>query len=183
MATALERLFTEVAGVLMRRARRLYSEDPAPVGLDADLFALDAAPIGLSLALFPWARWQGTQVAVKLNVLLGLRTELPALCTCLLVAIAKPVNALPGSLHQVLPVFGIAALEQATLPELFAKLSTTGKLPPYPSSGKSMVFDQSAVPAAPWSHCFPSWSGCPLRQPFQLRPTRPTQRALPTKAC
>jgi hypothetical protein len=29
--------------------------------------------IDLSLALFPWARWQGTQAAVKLNVLLDLR--------------------------------------------------------------------------------------------------------------
>ncbi len=72
------RLFAEVAGVLMRRARRLYAEEPDPVGLDADLFALDATLIELSLALFPWARWQGTQAAVKLNVLLDLRADLPA---------------------------------------------------------------------------------------------------------
>lgn len=48
------------------------------LGLDADLFALDATLIELSLALFPWARWQGTQAAVKLNVLLDLRADLPA---------------------------------------------------------------------------------------------------------
>lgn len=72
------RLFAEVAGVLMRRARRLYADDPTPLGLDADLFALDATLIELSLALFPWARWQGTQAAVKLNVLLDLRADLPA---------------------------------------------------------------------------------------------------------
>jgi hypothetical protein len=47
------RLFAEVAGVLMRRARRLYADEPDPVGLDADLFALDATLIELSLALFP----------------------------------------------------------------------------------------------------------------------------------
>lgn len=72
------RLFAELAGVLMRRARRLYANEPTPLGLDADLFALDATLIELSLALFPWARWQGTQAAVKLNVLLDLRADLPA---------------------------------------------------------------------------------------------------------
>lgn len=72
------RLFAEVAGVLMRRARRLYASDPTPLDLDADLFALDATLIDLSLALFPWARWQGTQAAVKLNVLLDLRADVPA---------------------------------------------------------------------------------------------------------
>lgn len=72
------RLFAEVTGVLMRRARRLYAADPTPLDLDADLFALDATLIDLSLALFPWARWQGTQAAVKLNVLLDLRADVPA---------------------------------------------------------------------------------------------------------
>lgn len=71
------RLFAEVAGVLMRRARRLYADEPAPLDLDGDLFALDATLIDLSLALFPWARWQGTQAALKLNVLLDLRAEMP----------------------------------------------------------------------------------------------------------
>lgn len=71
------RLFAAVAGVLMRRARRLYADDPLPVPVGGDLFALDATLIELSLALFPWARWQGTQAAVKLNVLLDLRTEVP----------------------------------------------------------------------------------------------------------
>jgi hypothetical protein len=72
------RLFAEIAGVLMRRARRLYADEPAPLDLDAELFALDATLIELSVALFPWARWQGTHAAVKLNVLLDLRAELPA---------------------------------------------------------------------------------------------------------
>lgn len=72
------RLFAEVTGVLMRRARRLYAADPTPLDLDADLFALDATLIDLSLALFPWARWQGTQAAMKLNVLLDLRADVPA---------------------------------------------------------------------------------------------------------
>ncbi|PTX96685.1 hypothetical protein DB354_08515 [Opitutus sp. ER46] len=48
-----------------------------------------------------------------------------ALCAYLLVAIAKRENALPGTLHQVLQVISIAALEKVPLPELFAKLDTT----------------------------------------------------------
>ncbi|PTY01282.1 IS4 family transposase [Opitutus sp. ER46] len=72
------RMFAAVAGVLMRRARRLYQDEPAPLELDAELFALDATLIELSCALFPWARWQGTQAAMKLNVLLDLRGDVPA---------------------------------------------------------------------------------------------------------
>jgi hypothetical protein len=72
------RLFAEVAAVLMRRARRLYREQPSELGLEADLFALDATLIELSLALFPWARWQRNHAAMKLNVLLDLRGDIPA---------------------------------------------------------------------------------------------------------
>lgn len=72
------RVFAEVAGVLMRRARRLYADTPFELGLEADLFALDATVIDLSLALCPWARWQKDQASVKLNVLLDLRDDIPA---------------------------------------------------------------------------------------------------------
>jgi hypothetical protein len=74
-------LFAEIAMVLMRRARRLYADTPAELKLDGELFAIDASLIELSLAVFPWARWQGTQAAVKLNVMLAINTELPAFCT------------------------------------------------------------------------------------------------------
>jgi hypothetical protein len=74
-------LFAKIAMVLMRRARRLYADTPAELHLDGDLFAIDATLIELSLAIFPWARWQGTQAAVKLNVMLAVNTELPAFCT------------------------------------------------------------------------------------------------------
>jgi len=73
-----QQVFAEVAGVLMRRARRLYADQPAELDLEGDLFALDASVIDLSLALFPWARWQGTQAAVKINVLLDLKGDIPA---------------------------------------------------------------------------------------------------------
>ena len=75
------RLFADVTTVLMRRAQRLYAIDPSPLLLDGDLFAIDATLIDLSLTLFPWARWQGTQAAVKLNVMLAVASDLPAFCT------------------------------------------------------------------------------------------------------
>jgi hypothetical protein len=74
-------LFAEIAMVLMRRAKRLYAHTPTDLNLDGELFAIDASLIELSLAVFPWARWQGTQAAVKLNVMLAVNTELPAFCT------------------------------------------------------------------------------------------------------
>ena len=74
-------LFAAVAAVLMRRARRLYVAAPAEPELDGELFAIDSTLIDLSLALFPWARWQGTQAAVKLNVMLAVAGEIPHFCT------------------------------------------------------------------------------------------------------
>ena len=74
-------LFADIALHLMRQARRLYADTPAQLGLDGDLFAIDATLIDLSLSVFPWARWQGTQAAVKLNVMLAVNTELPAFCS------------------------------------------------------------------------------------------------------
>jgi len=71
------RVFSDIATVLMRRARRMYADTPFELGLEADLFALDATVIELSLALFPWARWQKQQASVKLNVLLDLREDIP----------------------------------------------------------------------------------------------------------
>lgn len=71
------RVFALVAGTLMRRAQRLYSDVPPELGLEADLFALDATVIELSVALFPWARWKVDHASVKLNVLLDLERDIP----------------------------------------------------------------------------------------------------------
>jgi hypothetical protein len=75
------RVFGAIAAVLMRRAARLYADQPTELGLDGELFAVDASLIKLSLAMFPWARWQGSQAAVKLNMKLAVTTAMPAFCT------------------------------------------------------------------------------------------------------
>ena len=56
----------------------------------------------------------------------GVRVQIwTALCAYLLVAIAKREHAPPGSLHQILQVISIAALEKVPLPEPLAKVDTT----------------------------------------------------------
>jgi hypothetical protein len=83
-------LFAAVASVLMRRAARLYADQPTELSLEGRLFAVDGSLIKLSLAIFPWARWQGTQAAVKLNMMLTVTTAMPAFCTIV-----------PGDCHDV----------------------------------------------------------------------------------
>jgi hypothetical protein len=48
-----------------------------PALVEAEVFALDASLIDLSLALCPWAHRQQSQAAVRLNVLLDTKLELP----------------------------------------------------------------------------------------------------------
>jgi len=69
-------VFAEVAQVLMRRARRLGQREPARA-LDTAVLAFDATLIDVSLALCPWAHRQQSQAAVRLNVLLDTRLEVP----------------------------------------------------------------------------------------------------------
>lgn len=75
------RLFAAVAAALMRRTRKLYAGTKDALDLDGELFAIDSTLIDLSLAIFLWASWQGTQAAVKLNVVLSVAAELPEFCT------------------------------------------------------------------------------------------------------
>lgn len=65
-------MFAAITNLLMRKAQRLYSTAQPPLDLDGELFALDASLIDLSVKLFPWARKQPTEAAVKLNLLLKL---------------------------------------------------------------------------------------------------------------
>ncbi len=97
-------MFADVTAVLIRKARRLYADEPTELGLDGELFAVDGSLIELSLALFPWARWQGTQAAVKLNVMLAVATEMPAFCSvvagaCHDVHFMDDIPVAPGSYY------------------------------------------------------------------------------------
>jgi len=73
------RLFQALAQVLMRRAARLYQDDPADPDLPKVAFALDSSMISLSLNLFPWGYYaRSKQAALKLHLMLSLQGNLPA---------------------------------------------------------------------------------------------------------
>ena len=73
------RLFQAVAQVLMRRAARLYQDDPGEADLPKVAFALDSSIISLSLNLFPWGYYaRSRQAAMKLHLMLSLQGNLPA---------------------------------------------------------------------------------------------------------
>ena len=98
------RLFAAVAQWLMQRASKLYQNEPTPLAVGHDLYALDASMIDLSLALCPWANWTGTDSAMKLHTLLDLRGSLPAFVAvteaqCHEVTTLDTVPILPGSFY------------------------------------------------------------------------------------
>jgi hypothetical protein len=71
------RIYADLAQVLIRRARRLYANEPLAVELKQTVYALDSTTIDLCLSLFPWARFRRRKGAIKLHTLLDLRGSIP----------------------------------------------------------------------------------------------------------
>jgi hypothetical protein len=72
------RIWADLAAVLIRRARKLYANEPLGVELDNTVYALDSSTIDLCLSLFDWAPFRTTKAAIKLHTLLDLRGAIPA---------------------------------------------------------------------------------------------------------
>ena len=72
------RIYAEFAQALIATARPLYADDPLELELANTAYALDATLIELCLSMFPWARYQSTQAAVRLHTLLDLRSNIPS---------------------------------------------------------------------------------------------------------
>ena len=85
------RIWSDLAAVLIRRARKLYS-DTDLVGLDLKntVYALDATTIDLCLSLFEWAPFRRAKAAIKLHTLLDLRGAIPAF-----------IHVSDGKMHEV----------------------------------------------------------------------------------
>ncbi|HYD85596.1 MAG TPA: IS4 family transposase, partial [Opitutus sp.] len=71
------RIFADFAQVLIRRARKLYSDEALCVELAETVYALDSTTIDLCLSLFPWAPFRRRTGAVKLHTLVDLRGNIP----------------------------------------------------------------------------------------------------------
>ena len=73
------RIWSSLAAVLIRRARKLYAGDSVlGVDLDNTVYTLDSSTTDLCLSLFDWAPFRSTKAAVKLHTLLDLRGAIPA---------------------------------------------------------------------------------------------------------
>jgi Domain of unknown function (DUF4372)/Transposase DDE domain len=84
------RIYADFAQILIRRARKLYAEEPLGVDLTQTVYALDSTTIDLCLSLFPWAKFRRRKGAVKLHTLLDLRGSIPCF-----------VHISPGKMHDV----------------------------------------------------------------------------------
>ena len=71
-------IWSDLAALLIRRARKLYASEPLSVELDSTVYALDSSTIDLCLSLFAWAPFRSTKAAIKLHTLLDLRGAIPA---------------------------------------------------------------------------------------------------------
>ncbi len=71
------RIWSDLAALLIRRARKLYASESLGVELDNTVYALDSSTIDLCLSLFDWAPFRSTKAAVKLHTLLDLRGSIP----------------------------------------------------------------------------------------------------------
>jgi len=71
------RMWSDLAALLIRRARKLYRDEDLGLDLTNTVYALDATTIDLCLSLFEWAPFRSTKAAVKLHTLLDLRGSIP----------------------------------------------------------------------------------------------------------
>ena len=72
------RIWSDLAAVLIRRARKLYLNEDLGLELKNTVYALDSTTIDLCLGLFDWAPFRSTKAAVKMHTLLDLRGSIPA---------------------------------------------------------------------------------------------------------
>lgn len=72
------RIFADFASVLIAEARRLYGDEDIGLDLQNAVYAFDSTTINVCLSLFPWARFQKRQGAIKLHTLLDLRGSIPS---------------------------------------------------------------------------------------------------------
>ena len=93
------RIWSDLAAVLIRRARKLYLDEDLGLDLKNTVYALDATTIDLCLSLFKWAPFRKAKAAVKLHTLLDLRGSIPAF-----------IHISDGKMHEV-NVLDILVLE------------------------------------------------------------------------
>ena len=83
-------IWSDLATVLRRRARKLYASELLGIELDNTVYALNSSTVDLCLSLFDWAPFRSTKAAIKLQTVLDLRT-----------AVSAFIHISDGKLHDV----------------------------------------------------------------------------------
>ncbi len=84
------RIWSDLAMILIARARKLNANEPVAGRLKSTVYAFDTTTIDLCLNLFPWAKFRRRKAAVKLHTLMDLRGNIPCF-----------INVSGGSVHEV----------------------------------------------------------------------------------
>lgn len=84
------RIWSDLAAVLIRRARKRQRDEDLGLDLTNTVYALDATTIDLCLSLFDWAPFRSTKAAIKMHTLLDLRGAIPSF-----------IHISDGKLHEV----------------------------------------------------------------------------------
>ena len=71
-------VYFELAHILIRKARKLYSTDRYIQEIDEIVYAIDASTIDLCMNLFPWAHFRRRKSAIKLHAMIDLNGSIPA---------------------------------------------------------------------------------------------------------
>jgi hypothetical protein len=71
------RIYADLAQVLIAEVRPLYEGEAFGAELEETVYALDATTIDMCLSLCPWAPFQRSRGAIKLQTLLDLRGSIP----------------------------------------------------------------------------------------------------------
>jgi hypothetical protein len=71
------RIYADLAQALMAEVRPLYRDEAFGAELEQTVYALDATTIDMCLSLCPWAPFQRSRGAIKLQTLLDLRGSIP----------------------------------------------------------------------------------------------------------
>jgi Domain of unknown function (DUF4372)/Transposase DDE domain len=73
------RIYRDYTQTLIAETRKLYADDlPFNLELDGTVYVIDSTTIELCLNLFPWAKLKKVRAAVKLNLALELKGNIPA---------------------------------------------------------------------------------------------------------
>lgn len=73
------RIYRDYALILIQEARRIYIDDTSfSLDLEGSVFVIDSTTIEVCLNIFPWARYAKKQAAIKLNMGLDLKGNIPA---------------------------------------------------------------------------------------------------------